>query len=252
LHSSIALSSLALALSTACRTDAPPLPLRPYPTSLPAAESKPASAPAVDFRQVPLDDPEAGLGYGEPEERVSRDLPLADPKTYWSPQAWNIVMPPGQQIVFENDTAEALEQAAREMPPDMGFYIVAGYRTLDEQNALIKQSCENPPGYKTCSPRLGYAPACMPRSGDRHTCSHTTGHAVDLFAIRRVGDKWLQCVTQQQCLTGSFDLESSVAACIAAPCESLAIEAMRENGFCRQQLQPWHFEKPQLSAACLP
>lgn len=234
---------------SSCRTDAP-LPPHPYPTSLPTAQSRPARPVPLEHASVKLEDAAAGLVYGEPEERAIRDVPLADPKSYRSPAAANIVVSAGKVLLLEVEVATALEDVARELPPGIGLFVVEGYRTLEQQTALIRQSCENPPGYKTCSPRPGYPPACMLRLGDRHSCPHTTGRAVDLFAMIRSDDGWLQCVTQQQCLTANYDLASSIDACVTDPCVAKVAAAMRARGFCASAGRPWHFELPQLSSEC--
>ncbi|MBU0646612.1 hypothetical protein KJ611_04055 [Patescibacteria group bacterium] len=220
---------------------------RPYPTKETVRDQE--FSPGIPG-PIPLNHSEAGLPFGESEIRTIGRMMLSEPATYRSPQADNIVSLTKPGPIMEKDVAEALEKAAASLAPEYGILLVTAYRSMADQETLIRQNCENPPGFKSCQPKLTYQDTCLPASNLRNTCPHTSGRAVDVFGLKKVDGEWQQCITQSQCLMSLFGVETSAADCAQDPCQAVLITAMKRQGFCLSNTQPWHFENPQISRNC--
>lgn len=245
--SGILLTTLA---TGACRTPRPTSDSSDWTTHLPPRAASTQPAADASAAAWPADEPD--LPFGEEEARTVAQVLLADPASYRAPQADNIVLADPSRARLEPDLAAAVERAAQALPPGLGLRLVEGYRTPEQQLARMRSNCEKPPGHKSCLPQPAQPPTCMLRLDDRHSCPHTTGRAADILGLRRVADgTWQQCVSQQQCLTGGYSLQASTEACLDDPCQAAVVAAMRRAGFCVHTLQPWHFEQPALTAACL-
>lgn len=238
---------LMISLLAACQSRQETRSTRPYPTKDTVLDEE--FGPGI-AGPIPLNHSEVGLPFGETEARTIGRMMLADPSTYRSPKSENIVFVNDPPPVMEKDAAASLEKAAAALAPEYGMLVVDAYRPIKKQLALIRQNCGNPPGYKSCKPKLTYPETCMIASGLRNTCAHTSGRAVDVFGLVKVDGQWQQCITQNQCLMNLFGLEAGAQDCTSDPCQQAIIKAMRNNGFCVQKNQPWHFENPQISRDC--
>ncbi|MBI5728147.1 MAG: hypothetical protein HY984_00135 [Candidatus Magasanikbacteria bacterium] len=147
-----------------------------------------------------------------------------------------------------SDLTEDLEKVADKLSPDYGFLITSSFRTPEEQIAIIKDHCNNLPGSRTCDHKPDKTTAC-PMFGnppDPKNCPHTTGHALDIWATKKIGAGWEQCIKMR-----ASECQSNKEACLNDPCQKALIDAMRAQGFCRLDAEPWHFEKPIMSkGAC--
>lgn len=121
--------------------------------------------------------------------------------------------------------------------------IASSFRSIADQERLIKANCQNPPGAASCNPKPGKPQTCILRGGKAESCPHTTGRALDVWGATRVNGVQQQCVTQADCLKDK-------AACRANPCQAAVISAMQAQGFCNLSTEPWHFEKPKMSSNC--
>ena len=134
------------------------------------------------------------------------------------------------------DLITSLQAAAAALAQQNVYVIVtSGTRTEAEQTALILKNCQNPPGSATCNPRPGRPYTCtMPRGPT--SCPHTSGSAVDVWAA----ESGSAPISQPDCLKDK-------AACEQDSAMSALITAMRAQGFCKLDSEPWHFEKPVVS-----
>lgn len=137
-----------------------------------------------------------------------------------------------------------LQAAAKEvMGKGYELSIASSFRTIEKQEELIKQNCNNPPGSDTCDPKPGKAQTCILRGGKAESCPHTTGRALDVWGATRVDGIQQQCISQAECLKNK-------TACRANPCQAAVLAAMKAQGFCNLSSEPWHFEKPKMSNNC--
>lgn len=114
--------------------------------------------------------------------------------------------------------------------------VVSGLRTEKKQIALIKENCGDYPSSGPCSP-----PTCLLRNGTS-SCPHTTGYAADIWAFTPDGKS--QAISQKQCM-------QDLPACRANKYQAALIQAMRNEGFCVLDSEPWHFERrPGMSPNC--
>jgi D-alanyl-D-alanine dipeptidase len=120
----------------------------------------------------------------------------------------------------------------------MSLVVASAYRSEAKQRELIVANCQNPPGSATCNPKPGKPTTCILANGPT-SCPHTTGRAVDVWVA--VGGT--QVITQQQCMADKPACESNNGM-------SALIAAMRADGFCKLCSEPWHFERPKMSACC--
>ncbi len=128
--------------------------------------------------------------------------------------------------------------AAKLAADDIQLIIASGYRSEVKQIELIKENCQNPPGSQRCNPKTGKHDTCILREGIK-SCPHTTGRAVDLWA----GFAGTQVISQDNC-------KKNKPACEEVRGMKLLIQAMRAQGFCKLNSEPWHFEKPKMSSTC--
>lgn len=112
--------------------------------------------------------------------------------------------------------------------------VSSGYRSLEKQKQLIRENCGGYPPTRACNP-----PTCLLKNGPT-SCPHTTGSAVDIWALTPSGN---QAISQKECL-------GDINACFNNTYQKALIAGMREQGFCVLASEPWHFEKPKMSRAC--
>ncbi|MBT5807992.1 hypothetical protein HOI18_01830 [Candidatus Uhrbacteria bacterium] len=137
-----------------------------------------------------------------------------------------------------------IEAAAKTMAEeDYGISIASSFRSLEKQKSLISQNCTNPPGSATCNPKVvggeKRPQTCILRDNNPANCPHTTGHALDLWGTKNGS----QCISQSDCLKDRNK-------CRKDPCQKALLDAMKEQGFCNLNSEPWHFEKPKMSRSC--
>lgn len=174
-------------------------------------------------------------------------IPEEEPEEVAAPPGAPAVPPPGAasgtNIIGGTLTDPVLIpdlQAAAVDLQTAGFQLLlrSSFRSVAAQEQLIRENCTNPPGSATCNPKPGRPTTCMLRNGPQ-SCPHTTGRAVDAWGAK----DGKQCITQADCLRAN-------TACRANPCQAALITAMRRQGFCNLNSEPWHFEKPRMSPGC--
>ncbi len=142
------------------------------------------------------------------------------------------------------ELAPSLKLAAAEVSKkNYELFIASSFRSVADQERLIKANCQNPPGAATCNPKPGKAQTCILRGGKAESCPHTTGRALDIWGATRVNGVLQQCISQADCMKDK-------AACRANPCQAAVLTAMKSQGFCNLSSEPWHFEKPKMSSNC--
>ncbi len=132
----------------------------------------------------------------------------------------------------------ALQAAAAELAKQNVYVIVtSGTRTVAEQTALILKNCINPPGSTSCHPKPGGVETCPLPGNNPLSCPHTSGQAVDVWAAQGNSTP----ISQKAC-------QANKPACEQDPAMAALIAAMRAQGFCKLDSEPWHFEQPVVSA----
>lgn len=134
----------------------------------------------------------------------------------------------------------SLQAAATSIKANYKVIVTSGLRTVAKQKELITLNCQNPAGSQTCNPKPGRPTTCILRDLNPNNCPHTTGVAVDAWGATLDGK---QCISQSVC-------KSNLTTCFNNPCQKALIDAMKAQGFCVLSIEPWHFEKPKLSAKC--
>ncbi len=127
---------------------------------------------------------------------------------------------------------------------NIGISITSAVRTMDEQHNLSIRNCENPPGSQTCRPKPGRPTTCILRGNNPINCPHTSGLAIDAWGTEFVDGRWTQCILSRECPGNNYE------GCRTNRCQAALIAAMKDQGFCVLDSEPWHFEKPQLSPNC--
>lgn len=122
-----------------------------------------------------------------------------------------------------------------------GISITDGLRTLDEQKTAISKYCQNPPGSSSCDAKVAGQPACILKTLSALDCPHTSGRAIDMWATTSA-ESGEQSVTKSEC-AGS----DGISKCRRDPNQAALISAMRDQGYCVLDSEPWHFEKPEFS-----
>jgi D-alanyl-D-alanine dipeptidase len=166
--------------------------------------------------------------------------------------------PPGDNIFgpgkgkVPKELAQKVQAAALLLKPQgCALIITDGFRSFDEQVAIINGHCTNPPGScNGCKAKPGQSAACTLCGMKRESCPHTTGQAVDAWGAKLTGGKpgfadpfegkkWTQtCPKESNCTTKE-------------PCVAAARKAMRDSGFCLWSGESWHFEvSPGFSKPC--
>lgn len=143
---------------------------------------------------------------------------------------------PGTQVLVNGYSLDATVAAAIAKINANGIKtgVTSGLRTLEKQQQLIREHCGGFPATKKCSP-----PTCLLKNG-LSSCPHTTGRAVDIWALDASGK---QAITQAQCM-------SNIAACFNNSYQKKLVAAMKAEGFCVLASEPWHFERPKMSQSC--
>ncbi|MFH1405199.1 MAG: hypothetical protein ABIH21_03840 [Patescibacteria group bacterium] len=146
-------------------------------------------------------------------------------------------------VVAENQSEKILNVAKILAEQECGMLITSTYRSFAKQVSLIEQYCQNPPGSKTCNPKPGKPVTCMLRGMDPKNCPHTTGMAIDIWGTHKINGNWTQSIMQPECIANRN-------ACRKVKCQEALVDAMRSQGFCNLQSEPWHFELPKMSSTC--
>ncbi|MEK7624813.1 MAG: hypothetical protein AAB467_00510 [Patescibacteria group bacterium] len=121
------------------------------------------------------------------------------------------------------------------------LYVADGYRSLEQQKALIEKNCQNAVGSTSCNPKPGRPQTCILKDNDPKNCPHTTGRAVDVWGKK----DGVQCILQKNCTSNSAS-----DPCRKDPCQAAVIKAMKDATFCSLSIEAWHFEKPKMSGSC--
>lgn len=141
------------------------------------------------------------------------------------------------------DLSDEIERVAEVMRgKGYGISLASGYRTVEKQTQIIKDTCNNPPGASSCDPKVPNITACMLIDGDPKNCPHTTGRALDIWGTKSVENRD-QAILQKPCA-------SNLSACRSVPAQAALIAAMKAEGFCNLASEAWHFEKPKMSSTC--
>lgn len=164
------------------------------------------------------------------------------------PEAPNLVQIQGTNIIVAASdpriTSELLpdvQAAALDLQAQgFDFILSSAYRDPAIQQQLIEQNCTGVScsGF-TCEVTGSCSPPTCRLSNGPQSCPHTTGRAVDAWG----GKNGAQCIRLSSCVA---DKQS----CAENECQKALITAMRNQGFCRLCAEPWHFEKPKMSACC--
>lgn len=140
-----------------------------------------------------------------------------------------------------NQILPSVQAAASSIKPNYKMLITSGARSLDKQKSLITENCQNPAGSQTCNPKPGRPTTCILRDLNPNNCPHTSGVAIDAWGADLSGK---QCISQTTC-------KNNLSTCFSNTCQKAVIDAMKAQGFCVLSTEPWHFEKPKLSAKCI-
>ena len=150
----------------------------------------------------------------------------------------------GGRSTVPADLTDKVERAALALKTqNYGMSIASSFRSVEDQIRLIKLNCQNPPGSATCNPKPGRPQTCILKDNNPSNCPHTTGRALDIWATKKAGSSYVQCVDQKQCIANK-------SGCFGDPCQAALIQAMRQQGFCVLGSEPWHFEQPKMSGGC--
>ncbi len=165
------------------------------------------------------------------------DIDAQPPPNLVDVQGENIVAAAGQKI--DREVLLDLIQVAKVLKKE-GYSLIfaSGYRSPQQQRKLIIENCQNPNDDKPCQPKPGKPITCKMLKGST-SCPHTSGRAVDIWG----GKGFYQCIKQEQC-------SADTNACRQNECQSILIQEMKKLGYCVLASEPWHFEKPKMSASC--
>ena len=156
--------------------------------------------------------------------------------------AVNLTVEGGSTAVDISIRDKILLAAQALQPRGYGMYITSSYRTSDRQQQLIDQNC--PSGATSsgqCRP-----PTCLMKNGPT-SCPHTTGRAVDVWGTYGGG----VCIRNPEgTRLSGYCSGAGKQSCLADPCQTALIEALKAQGFCLLESEPWHFEQPKMSTRC--
>ena len=147
-------------------------------------------------------------------------------------------------IIIDQALLTKMQTAANSLQnKGIQMYVTSGLRPIAEQKALMAANCQppDPSNNNRCVPLNGKPITCMLIDGKPNSCPHTTGKAVDVWAMK----DGKRCVTQSQC-----GKDPNTDPCRNDPCQAALIQAMKDVGFCNLSSEAWHFESPKMSASC--